>query len=180
VKNIKIEELDWEKAYLIDAFPFSLIEVIRDFYLLEPNGYLVIRDTNSTPMEEKIEELLKTLAVKDIKFEISGGVTEPEYEHQGSFKALSGSWKPVEIKKLLFFIQLTEKNVEKLVKELNLIKGTDKSLVFYASWLSYLKGNQTVIDVVHANDGFTEQLHISKEISFSKIQDFAIKRNIKI
>lgn len=178
--NIKIEELNWEKAYSIDAFPFTLIEVIRDFYFLEPNGYLVIRDTNSTPMEENIEELLKKLAVKDLKFELSGGVAEPEYEQQGSFKALSGDWKPVEIKQLLFFIHLTKENVEELTKELTIIKGKYEFLAFYANWISYFKNNQTVIDVVHANDGFTEQLHISKEISYSRIQNFAIKRGLQI
>ena len=136
-----INQIDWDKAYSIDAYPFSLIQVITDFFFLEPNGYLVISDSNTTPMDEDIEKIIKKVAILNPNFNISGGgVVEPLYKYAGSFKALSGNWKPKELKKVLYFIQLTKGNVETLVKELNIEKSEEYgNLAFLLIGLVILK-----------------------------------------
>ena len=177
-----INQIDWDKAYSIDAYPFSLIQVITDFFFLEPNGYLVISDSNTTPMDEDIEKIIKKVAILNPNFNISGGgVVEPLYKYAGSFKALSGNWKPKELKKVLYFIQLTKGNVETLVKELNIEKSEEYgNLAFFADWVSYFKGGHMLIDVVHANDGCNEQMHLSKKLLKSKVIQLFENKGLKV
>ncbi len=131
-----------------------------------------------TPLIQKISQLArlqKKLGSYE-KFKTEGEVGAPEYDQQSGFLALDNpDWQPAVQERLLYIIRLNAAHLKFLSKRLSPLKDCHNNLSFYAHWLSYAKDGKTLVDVVHAHDGFTEQLHISHTLTASKKTRFMQK-----